>query len=160
MKKTICERSIFAVIACIALAVSLTVGSVKVIPVTLDPDVQELVGEEAGASFSAFFNDLQIWYQSYKAPEDGVELKADSDYEKLSGVIDSLMPYLEAEPPMETEEDVLFLQEYNMPLAMGTMVLVNMLVQMEMTGSCALGAEDWSTLGTLIDQMVEHYQLG
>ena len=62
MKKTIRDRSMFTVIACIALAVCILAPNASVKQVKLAPEMETLVGEERTAAFYNFFEKVQVWY--------------------------------------------------------------------------------------------------
>ena len=158
MKKAILHRSIFAVVACIALAASVLLTSVKVTPVVMAEDVKAVLGQEAEASFCAFHENLQLWYQGVNATDSGVTLSEESGYQELLTAISSLEGYVTACGTVTDEEFAVRLNEYNEPMSVMLMVAVNLMMAVNTNGSYTFSMADWTQLGSVMDTMVSAYQ--
>ena len=111
MKKAILHRSIFAVVACIALAACVLLTSVKVTPVVMAEDVKAMVGAEAETAFCTFHEDLQVWYQEMPVSNEGVKVSAENGYDELLEIFYGLEPYVNACATVTDEEDAALLKD-------------------------------------------------
>lgn len=160
MKKAVRDRSIFTIIACIALAASMLLTTVRVTPVHMADDVSALVGAEAEESFNAFFEGVQSWYQEIPAGEDGVVISQQGNFASLMSVVATLGPFIAAceEKAVETEENEARLLEYNGPLTSLLVVMLNLANIVRAEGSYTFAAEEWARLGEVITNTVAAYQ--
>ena len=158
MKKAILHRSVFAVVACIALAASILLTSVKVTPVVMAEDVKAMVGAEAEASFCQFHEDLQVWYQEMPVTGDGVTLTLEGGYASLLETISGLNPYVTACSAVTDEEGAARLNEYNEPISVILMVALNLMMNVSAEGEYTFTVEEWNEMGTIIDTLVSAYQ--
>ena len=158
MKKAILHRSIFAVVACIALAASVLLTSVKVTPVVMAEDVKAMVGAEAEASFCTFHEELQRWYQEMPVTADGVTLTAEGGYNQLLEIISGLNPYVTACTAVTDEEGAARLNEYNEPVSVILMVALNLMMHVTTEGGYTFTMDEWTEMGSVIDTLVGAYQ--
>ena len=158
MKKAIVHRSVFAVVACIALAVCVLLTSVKVTPVVMAEDVKAMVGAEAEASFCTFHEELQVWYQEMPVTADGVTMTAEGGYNQLLEIISGLEPYVTACGAVTDEEDAARLNEYNEPISVILMVTLNLMMAVTTEGGYTFTPDEWTQMGSAIDTMVSAYQ--
>ena len=158
MKKAILHRSIFAVVACIALAASVLLTSVKVTPVVMAEDVKALVGAEAETAFCQFHEDLQVWYQEMPVTGDGVTLTLEGGYASLLEVISGLNPYVTACGAVTDEAGATRLNEYNEPISVILMVALNLMMNVSAEGSYTFTVDEWTEMGTIINTLVSAYQ--
>ena len=158
MKKAILHRSIFAVVACIALAACVLLTSVKVTPVVMPEDVKAMVGTEAEAAFCAFHEGLQVWYQEQPVTAEGVKITTESGYNELLEVFSSLEPYVNACGTVTDEEDLARLNEYNEPVSVILMVALNLMMAVSADGGYTFSMDEWTQMGSVIETMVNGYQ--
>jgi len=160
MKKTILHRSIFTVVACIALAASVLLTAVHITPVHLAEDVKDMVGEEAEPSFCAFFEGVQTWYQEIPVRADGVTIRSDGNYAPLLEAVNALAPYIAAceSKAMSDADSVDRLVDYNTPLTSLLVVILNLHMVLGSEGSYTFPADEWAAMGQLLDEVVAAYQ--
>lgn len=158
MKKAILHRSIFAVVACIALAASILLTSVRVTPVVMAEDVKGMLGEEAETSFCTFHEELQTWYQEMPVTGEGVTLTAEGGYSELMEIILGLDPYMTACAAVTDQEGMVRLQEYNEPMMLFLMVALNLMMNVDAAGSYTFSVEEWNQMGTIVNSLAEAYQ--
>ena len=161
MKKMIRDRSIFAVVAAVIMAAVMLFCSAQPAPVHLPAEARAILGQEADASFSRFFTELNDWYDSYPASGEGVILMYDTDFAAMENVVLSSSAFLEAYDAVgfsENEEDLATVET-----ACADMLgfLVNYLVvvfTMEEYGFYPMEAAEWEALGQTIDDLTAIYQ--
>lgn len=158
MKKAILHRSIFAVVACIALAASILLTSVRVTPVVMAEDVKGMLGEEAETAFCTFHEELQTWYQEMPATGEGVTLTVEGGYSELMEIILGLDPYMTACAAVTDQEGMVRLQEYNEPMMLFLMVALNLMMNVDAAGSYTFSVEEWNQMGTIVNSLAEAYQ--
>ena len=158
MKKAILHRSIFAVVACIALAACVLLTSVKVTPVVMAEDVKAMVGTEAETAFCQFHEELQVWYQEMPVTGNGVTLTLEDGYGELMDIVSGLNPYVTACGTVTDEAGATRLNEYNEPLTVILMVTLNLMVHVTAEGSYTFSVEEWTEMGSVIDALVSAYQ--
>ena len=158
MKKAILHRSIFAVVACIALAACVLLTGVKVTPVVMAEDVKALVGTEAEAAFCTFHEELQVWYQEMPVTGEGVKVTPESGYNELLEIISGLDPYVTACSAVTDEAGAARLNEFNEPISTFLMVALNLMVYVNTEGGYTFDMDEWTQMGSVIDTMVAAYQ--
>ena len=158
MKKTILHRSVFAVVACIALAASVLLTSVRVIPVQMNADIRAMLTPEAETAFCEFHENLQVWYQETPVTAEGVTLTPEGGYDRLMEIVLGLDPYMAACGAVTDEADLAQLQQYNEPMSVFLMVALNLMYNVSGTGSYTFAVEEWTELGGLIEAMASSYQ--
>lgn len=160
MKKAIRDRSIFTIVACIALAASVLLTTVRVTPVHLADDVSALVGAETEESFNAFFEGVQVWYQEVPAGADGATISLNGNYAPLLDAVDALAPYIAAceSKAMSDKSSVERLVSYNEPLTSLLVVILNLHMVLGAEGSYTFPADEWAAMGQLLDEVVAAYQ--
>ena len=160
MKKTILHRSIFTVVACIALAASVLLTAVHITPVHLAADVKDMVGEEAETSFCTFFEGVQTWYQEIPAGADGATVSLNGNYVPLLDAVNALAPYIAAceTKAMSDADSVDRLVSYNEPLTSLLVVILNLHMVLGSEGSYTFPADEWTAMGQLLDEVVTAYQ--
>lgn len=159
MNKTIRDRSIFAVVACIAMAAIMFFYSTQPAPVRLPTDIRAIVGQEADASFSRFFTTLQDWYDNQTPTADGVMLSGQEQYDEMCRPIAALDAFVAAYEQIESEEDFMKVQEYIAPMLGFTLSYMSVLMEFGMSGSYAFDAEQWPALGNTIQSMTDYYRV-
>ena len=160
MKKAIRDRSIFTIIACIALAASVLLTTVRVTPVCLADDVRELVGAEAETAFNTFFEGVQTWYQEIPVGENGVTIAKDGNFDRMMDVVMTLEPFIMAceTEAIASDDAEARLLEYNRPLTSLLMVMLNLSVIVNSEGSYTFAPEEWARMGEVITEVVGSYQ--
>lgn len=161
MNKTIRDRSIFTVIACIALAVSLMVPA-SVIQVKMAPVMEETIGAERTEAFHALMEEMQVWYDSKTVTEEGVVLTAAEDYEASMSMFDKGMAYLTRDDvswDALSEELLVAYDTADLELAylmVGVVIPLPTILSMQESFVCDL--ETWQGIGEGIDIMIAAYQ--
>lgn len=158
MKRTVLDRSIFAVVACIALAACVLLTGVKVTPVVMDEDIKAMVGEEAETAFCTFHEELQVWYQEMTVTGEGVTLTPDGGYNALVEVVAILEPYVTACDTVTDQDGMARLTEYNEPIGMFLMVALNLMMNINIQGSYTFTVDEWTQMGDVINTLVASYQ--
>lgn len=158
MKKTIRDRSIFAVVACAAMAAIMFFYSTQPAPVRLPTDIRNIVGQEADASFSRYFTALQNWYDDQTPTADGVHFSGQEQYDEMCRPIAALDAFFAAYEQIESEEDFLKVQEYIAPMLGFTLSYMSVLMEFGTTGSYTFDAEQWPALGNTIQSMADYYR--
>lgn len=130
-------------------------------PVPLEPEMEELLGEERSAAFACFFEQLQIWYGSHSVGPDGVRLTQSEDYEELQGILYEAGVYLDSDGPSRTAFSGEVEQKYRtaesnlfMFLFSTMMPVLSTLGQEE---AVEISPEGWEGLGDGIDELIRLY---
>ena len=158
MKKTIRDRSIFAVVACIAMAAIMFFYSTQPAPVRLPQDIRDIVGQEADQSFSLYFSTLQDWYDNQTVTDNGVAFSGQEQYDEMCRPIAALDGFFAAYEQIDNEEDFMKVQEYIAPMLGFTLSYMSVLMEYGSTGSYAFDAEQWPALGNTIQSMADYYR--
>lgn len=160
MKKMIRDRSIFVVVACIALAASVLLTAVRVTPVHLAEDVRAMVSPEAEVAFTTFFEGIQTWYQETPAGEEGVTISQQGNYARLMDTIMTLEPFITdcETAAMSDADSTARLVEYNGPLTSLLVVVLNLSMVVNAEGSYTFPVDEWAAMGSLLEEVVGAYQ--
>lgn len=158
MKKMIRDRSIFVVLASIIMASVMLFCSMQPDSVRLPSEVRSILGPQADASFSAFFNELEDWYDSCEVTGDAVTLTAEEDFAVMVEVFDSITGYLTACGNITDEAEMELVGVFSQPLVYFLSEYTMVLSYLEMFSAFSLPAEDWATFGESIDTMTALYR--
>lgn len=162
MKKTILDRSIFTVIACIGLAICILVPNVSVKQVKLAPEMEALVGEESAAAFYSFFEELQVWYNSKTVTEEGVVFTQEADFDRMVDIMNDGITYLDRgeltldslSPEMQTAYES---ADLNLAYFMiGVVMQVPTILSQQASYACEQAT--WESIGTAIGDLAVLYQ--
>jgi hypothetical protein len=158
MKKRIIKRSVFMVVSCLMLFFSFIQTRPPVFPVAMASDVEEIMGQEASESFSAFLEELQVWYYDHKNPQNGVTLTMERDYEDISALFDAVTPFMSTDIDMTDEAIVTRIDEYTSPVIYIIMTMMEVATQLEQSPEgVSFAPEEWYYLGSIIDEIVMIY---
>ena len=162
MKKTIRDRSMFTVIACIVLAVCILAPKASVKQVKLAPEMEILVGEERTAAFYNFFEKVQVWYNGKTVAADGVMFTQEADFDQVVDIMNDGVTYLDrGETTLDSlspaVQEAYEIADVNMAFfILGVVVQPpNILAQQE---SYTCDQTVWESIGTAIDDLVGLYQ--
>lgn len=159
MKKIIRDRSIFVVLASIIMAgVMLFCSTHTVASVRLPAEVRSVLGKQADVSFSAFFDEVQAWYDSCEIVDNTVTLTKDSDYDATMKVFDTITGYLTACGNITDEAEMELVGTFSQPLVYFLTEYTMILTYLDMFSAFSLPAEDWATFGESIDALTALYQ--
>ena len=161
MKKMIRDRSIFVVVAAAIMAAVMLFCSAQPTLIHLPENSRAILGQEADASFSRFFTELNAWYDSYSVGEEGITLTFENDYDAMAEVVMSTADFMEAYNTASYAEsdETLMMLESDCADMLG--FLVNYLVvvfTLEEYDSYAMDASQWAALGDAIDGVTAIYQ--
>ena len=161
MKKMIRDRSIFAVVAAVIMAAVMLFCSAQPAPVHLPAEARAILGQEADASFSRFFTELNDWYDSCTVGEDGITLTLENDYEAMGEVVMAAAEFVEAYNTASYAEsdETLMVLEADCADMLGFFVnYLVVVVTLEQYGAYPMDAAQWTALGEAIDTLTTIYQ--
>lgn len=159
MKKIIRDRIIFAVVACIAMAgIIFFCHTQQSAPIHMPEEIRSIMGEEADASFSLYFSELENWYASQTLVNGTVTLSGQDQYDEMCRPLEALNPFLTACGQVTDMEAFAKVEEYLTPMSMFTLIYFNAVEEFYFYGSYTFAAEDWSAMGTALQNMTDYYR--
>lgn len=153
------QRIAFLLLSAVLLTTLFQTSRPPIQEVHLSPEIRQILGEESDVLFNQLFQELQIWYHSYRCTENGVTLTKENDFEKITHLMMTMGLYLNSRELEESDPNLELVREYNAEMGFFivqlSLALMMILAEAE---TYTISKDGWQGLGVSIDDLIDAYK--